>query len=80
MEDVELKKDISRQISDSTFFEEIPKEVPEIMKIGLQASLISKFLVKPDKIVVKRSDLEEPEQIQSIDKIEVDMMEQKMTT
>ena len=76
---VELKNDISRQISDSTFYKDTPKDVPEVLKYGLQASLISKFFVKPDKIVVKRLDLEEPKMIQFADKVEADLLEQKMT-
>lgn len=77
MEVMELKKDISRQISDSAFFEEIPKEVPEILKTGLQASCISMFFVKPDKVIFKRVDLEESEMIQFADNVEADMLEQK---
>jgi uncharacterized protein (DUF2344 family) len=41
--------------------------------------LISKFFFKPDKIVVKRLDLKEPEMIQFADKVAADLLEQKMT-
>lgn len=41
--------------------------------------MISKFFFKPDKIVVKRLDLKEPEMIQFADKVEADLLEQKMT-
>jgi len=77
MEEVELKKYISRKISDSEFVEEGPLEVPEILKSGLQASWLSKFFVKPDHIVIES---QEPEIIQFQDKVEVDLQEQKMTT
>lgn len=38
MEAVELHNDINWHISDSTFYEEIPKDVSEILKADLQAS------------------------------------------
>jgi hypothetical protein len=41
--------------------------------------LIFKFFFKPDKIVVKRLDLKEPEMIQFADKVAADLLEQKMT-
>lgn len=59
-------------------YEEIPKDVPKILKSGVQASWISKFFVKPNKIVLKRLDLEEPEMIQFQDKVEANLLEQKV--
>jgi len=41
MDEVELMKDVTRQISDSEFVEEGPLEVPEILKHALQASWLS---------------------------------------
>lgn len=80
LEEVKLKKYVSRQTSDSAYFEEVPQEVFQILKFGLQGSLLSKFFVKPNKVIVKRLDLEELERIQFMDEVEAGLIEQKLTT
>lgn len=71
---------MSRQLSDSSFFEDVSKEVPKIMKYGLQDSWLSKFFVKPNKVIIKRLDLEQPEIFHFVDKVEAGLLEQKITT
>ena len=78
MEVVELKKFI-KKLLDSPHYHEFPKEVPQVVKIGLETSWLSNMFIKPEKVVIKRLDHEDPEKIKLIDKLQEDMHDYKLT-
>jgi hypothetical protein len=77
MEDVELKKSV-KQPSNTPHYPDPTREIPQIVKIGLDTSWITSMFIKPEKVVIKRLDLEDPEEVRLIEKLQEDLLDQKL--
>jgi hypothetical protein len=77
MEVVELKRSI-KQLSDSPHFIDHTKEIPVVVKIGLDTSWITSMFIKPEKVVIKSLNLDDPKEVKLIEKLQEDLLEQKI--
>jgi len=78
MESVELRRNISRQLPSGPSKEvDETSSVPEVMKFGLQDSLVSKFIHKPVSFENLKLDLGEPMLNHVINQVRLEMIMQK---
>lgn len=77
MEEVQLWRDINRQIGPTEHEMQVSSEVSEILKYRLKDSFISNFFLKLDKLFLKKLDPEESGMEDFRVKVESYMEEQK---
>jgi len=76
---LEVKRTM-KQISDSPHYIDYSKKIPEVVKSGFDTSWITKMFINLEKVVLKSLNIEDPEEMKLMEKLQRDLFEQKMVS